>query len=120
MRLHRKIAEHERAEHTEGVGKDVGRIERGELQKVHDEFRQQQLGKDRHGIVAIDRQKLKTRLRARGVLDQQKPHGRDKHREQEHDDAQDAEVRPDQGRKIEVVRLLHKVKKVRRQNHRCG
>ena len=115
-----KIAEHKRAKHTEGIGKDIGRIERRELQEVHDEFRQQQLGEDRDGIFAIDRQKLKPRLRARGVLDEKIPNGRDEHRQQEHHHAQHAKIRPHERRKVEVVRFLHKVKKVRRQDHRRG
>ena len=118
MRLHGKIAEHQRADHGKGVGKDRGRVERGKLQKIHDKLRKQELRQQRHLVIPRDGKKVQPLFRAGRVLDEQIPNRRDKKREHKDHVAQNAQVRSHKGWEIKVICLLHKVKKVRGQEHR--
>ena len=56
--LHGKIAQNQRTEHTEGITQRIGRIQRGELQNIHNKLYQQKLDDQGHEVFFVDAQKL--------------------------------------------------------------
>ena len=120
MRLYGEVAEHERTDHGKRVGKDAGGVERGELEEVDNELGQEELGEDGDLVLARDGEEAQRAVGKVRVLHEQIPHGRDEEREQKDDHAQNAEVRADERREIEVVRLLHEIKEAGGQDHGGG